>query len=352
MNKLTILAPDDWHCHLRDGDVLPRTVSDQARYFVRTIVMPNLVPPVTTVAQSMAYRQSIMQHVPEGALFQPLMVLYLTESMTAETIREASASDCVCAIKLYPAGATTHSAAGVTDIERIYPQLEVMQELALPLLVHGEVVDPNSDIFDREKLFIDRYLAQIVEAFPGLPVVLEHITTQEAVQFVLSASSMVAATITPHHLLMNRNDLLAGGIRPHHYCLPVLKRNADQQALVQAAISGNSKFFLGTDSAPHAQQAKQSPCGCAGIYSAHAAIELYAEVFDSHGALDRLEGFSSIFGPQFYRVPTNDSTITLEQVSWAVPDKLPFGEEQLIPLRAGSDVKWRVVVNSGSTNNG
>jgi dihydroorotase len=338
-----MIAPDDWHCHLRDGAALSRTVVDQARYFSRSIVMPNLVPPVESVEQGEAYHQRILQYVPKGSDFTPLMTLYLTESMTAETIRAAKASERVYAIKLYPAGATTHSDAGVVDFQQIYPVLAVMEEVGLPLLVHCEVTDRDSDIFDRETLFVERHLAPMIEHFPKLSIVLEHITTQAAMQFVLSAPSQVAATITPHHLLLNRNDLLAGGIRPHHYCLPVLKRSDDQQALIEAAISSNPKFFLGTDSAPHALGEKQSACGCAGIYSAHAALELYAEVFDHYDALDRLEGFASVFGPQFYGLPINTHTLTLEQKSWTVPKTLPFGEQQLVPLRADGKVQWRVV---------
>ena len=304
--------------------------------------MPNLASPVLTIDDAQAYYQRIMMHVPSGRQWQPCMTLYLTESMDAKTIRMAKQSSCVFAVKLYPAGATTRSEFGVSNLSRIEPILSVMEEVDLPLLVHGEVVDDACDIFDREAQFIDRYLQPLVEKFPRLRVVLEHITTQAAVQFVRSSSSNVAATITPHHLLLNRNDLLVGGLKPHHYCLPVLKRSRDQQALIEAAISGHPCFFLGTDSAPHAVDAKESACGCAGIYSAHAALELYAEVFEQHGALDRLEGFSSEFGARFYQLPLNEQRVTLVKASWTVPEQLTFGSDMLVPLFADQSIGWSV----------
>ncbi len=345
METLTIRAPDDWHCHLRDDDVLSRTVVDQSRYFARSMVMPNLASPIVTVEDAQAYYQRIMSQVPMGRQWQPCMTLYLTESMSAETIRAAKASSCVLAVKLYPAGATTLSASGVSDLSRIFPLLSVMEEVDLPLLIHGEVVDEQCDIFDREARFIEQYLQPLVERFPQLRIVLEHITTEEAVQFVRSSSNRVAATITPQHLLLNRNDLLVGGLKPHYYCLPVLKRSCDQQALINIAISGHPRFFLGTDSAPHSVGAKESACGCAGIYSAHAALELYAEVFEQNNALDRLEGFASEFGAQFYQLPVNTHPITLQKKPWKVPAVLSFGVERLVPLRASETLAWSVVDN-------
>ncbi|GAB3317370.1 dihydroorotase [Haliea atlantica] len=343
MTELTLTRPDDWHVHLRDGDALPQTCADMARYMGRAIVMPNLTPPVTTVAEAEAYRDRIlaaMRDLPRA--FEPLMVLYLTDRTPAEEIRRAAESPCVHAVKLYPAGATTNSDAGVAKLEALYPTLEAMQAAGLPLLVHGEVTESEVDIFDREKVFIDQHLAPIVRNFPGLRVVLEHITTADAVDFVSASPDNVAATITAHHLLLNRNDLLVGGIRPHHYCLPVLKRNTHQQALIQAAISGSPKFFLGTDSAPHATGRKETACGCAGCYTAHAAIELYAEAFEAAGALDRLEAFAAWFGPDFYRLPRNTDSITLQRRPWQVPQRLPLGSEDLTPLRAGDTLQWQV----------
>lgn len=344
MTELTLTRPDDWHVHLRDGDALPHTCADMARYFGRAIVMPNLTPPVTTVAAAGAYRERIlaaMAGLPRQ--FDPLMTLYLTDRTDAAEIQRAAACEFVHAVKLYPAGATTNSDAGVAQLEGLYPTLEAMQAADLPLLVHGEVTDAEIDIFDREKVFIDRHLAPIVQRFPGLRVVLEHITTADAVDFVSTSPATVAATITAHHLLLNRNDMLVGGIRPHLYCLPVLKRNTHQQALIRAACSGSPKFFLGTDSAPHSTARKETACGCAGCYTAHAAIELYAEVFENEGALPLLEGFASHFGPDFYRLPRNSDSITLRKTSWQVPASLALGDTVLTPLRAGEAVHWRVL---------
>ena len=344
MIELTITRPDDWHVHLRDGDALQHTCADLARYFGRAIVMPNLTPPASTVAQALAYRDRLLEAM--SALprrFEPLMTLYLTDRTDADEIRLAATTEGIHAVKLYPAGATTNSAAGVTELVRLYPTLAAMEEAGLPLLVHGEVTDADIDIFDREKVFIDRHLAPIIRRFPALRVVLEHITTADAVQFVSAAPSNVAATITPHHLLFNRNDMLVGGIRPHYYCLPVLKRGTHQQALRAAAVSGNPKFFLGSDSAPHSTASKESSCGCAGVYCAHAALEFYAEVFEQLQALDKLEAFASHFGPDFYRLPRNGDTITLRKQDWQVPAQLPLGAGTLTPLRASQTVAWRVV---------
>ncbi|KAF7783804.1 dihydroorotase [Pseudoalteromonas rubra] len=339
---LTITRPDDWHVHLRDGAVLVDTVRDISRYMGRAIIMPNLVPPATCTQSALAYRERILAAQPSGQ-FEPLMVLYLTDNTSAEEIRAAKASGHIVAAKLYPAGATTNSDSGVTDIENIYHILEVMQEVGMLLLVHGEVTDSSIDIFDREKVFIETKLKKVVDAFPKLKIVLEHITTQDAVEFVESAPENVAATITAHHLLYNRNHMLAGGIRPHYYCLPILKRNTHQQALLRAATSGSKKFFLGTDSAPHAKDKKEAACGCAGAYTAHAAIELYAEAFEEAGALDKLEGFASHFGPDFYGLPRNTDTITLEKSSWQVPDSYPLGDTQVVPIKAGASIDWQVV---------
>ena len=344
MIELTITRPDDWHVHLRDGDALPHTCADLARYFGRAIVMPNLTPPAATVAQALAYRERIvtaMHALPRQ--FEPLMTLYLTDQTDPAEIHRAAGTGGVHAVKLYPAGATTNSDAGVSALEALYPTLAAMEEADLPLLVHGEVTDHDIDIFDREKVFIDRHLIPITRRFPALRVVLEHITTDDAVQFVSDAADNVAATITVHHLLFNRNDMLVGGIRPHYYCLPILKRNTHQQALQAAAISANPKFFLGTDSAPHSTASKETSCGCAGVYSAHAAIELYAEVFEQLQALDKLEAFASHFGPDFYRLPRNADTITLRRQSWEVPAQLPLGDRTLTPLRASQAVAWQVV---------
>ncbi|WP_213004000.1 dihydroorotase [Parahaliea maris] len=343
MTELTLTRPDDWHVHLRDGAALEDTCRDMARYFGRAIVMPNLTPPVTTVADAAAYRERILAAMSGlGRQFEPLMTLYLTDQTSAEEVQRAAESDFVHAIKLYPAGATTNSAAGVADLAGLYPTLEAMEKHDLPLLVHGEVTDGEIDIFDREAVFIERHLAPIVQRFPGLRVVLEHITTADAAAFVGETPANVAATITAHHLLLNRNDMLVGGIRPHYYCLPILKRNSHQQALLRAATSGSAKFFLGTDSAPHATSAKESPCGCAGVYTAHAAIELYAEAFEAEGALDKLEGFASHFGPDFYGLPRNTDAITLVKHAWEVPSSMPLGGQPLTPMRASDTVGWQV----------
>ena len=341
MTTLTITRPDDWHVHLRDGDVLKDTVKDTSRYFGRAIIMPNLVPPVMNADQAREYHDRI-QAVNETEHFQPLMVLYLTDNTTAQDIKACKESGIVYAAKLYPAGATTNSASGVTNIKNIYPVLEAMQAEDMPLLLHGEVTDNDIDIFDREKEYIDRILTPVVKDFPRLRIVLEHITTKDAVDFVKSASSNVAATITAHHLLFNRNHMLVGGIRPHYFCLPVLKRNIHQQALIEAATSGSSKFFLGTDSAPHTQANKENACGCAGSYTAHAAIELYAEVFDQESAIDKLEGFASFNGPDFYKLPRHTDTITLVKESWDVPATMPFGNDVVVPIRANDKILWQV----------
>ena len=344
MNELTITRPDDWHVHLRDGAALEQTCADMARYFGRVIVMPNLTPPATSVAQALTYRDRItaaMSNAPRQ--FEPLMVLYLTDQTDAAEINLAAASDFVHGVKLYPAGATTNSDAGVAELDGLFPVLAAMEEADLPLLVHGEVTDHHIDIFDREKVFIDRHLEPIAKRFPGLRIVFEHITTRDAVQFVREAGNNVAATITAHHLMFNRNDMLVGGIRPHYYCLPILKRNVHQNELMEAASSGNTKFFLGTDSAPHTRQSKESGCGCAGVYTAHAAIEFYAEVFDQLGALDKLEGFASHFGADFYRLPRNSDTVTLRKEEWQVPAQLPLGKDTLTPRAAGETIAWKVI---------
>jgi len=343
MQTLTITRPDDWHLHLRDGDVLRAVLPDTARRFARAIVMPNLKPPVTTVAQAAAYRERILSAVPPGPTFTPLMTLYLTDNLPPEEIDRAKDSGFVHAVKLYPAGATTNSDAGVTDLKKCAATLARMERRGLPLLVHGEVTDPAVDIFDREAVFIDTVLAPLLRDFPALKVVLEHITTQDGAEFVKATGANIAATITAHHLLLNRNAIFAGGLRPHHYCLPVLKRETHRQALVAAATSGNPKFFLGTDSAPHAKSAKEASCGCAGCYTAHAGIELYAEAFEAAGALDRLEGFASHFGADFYNLPRNAETVTLVREAWPVPKEQPLlNGDPLVPLRAGETVAWRL----------
>ena len=342
---MIITRPDDWHLHVREGAALKSVVPDTARQFKRAIIMPNLADPVTTVAHAKAYREEILAAVPDSD-FEPLMTLYLTDNTTAETIREAKQSGFIHALKLYPAGATTNSDKGVSDIKNIYPALEAMQEAGILLLVHGEVTDPAIDVFDREQVFIETILKPLLEKFPKLKVVLEHITTSNAVEFVSNAPANIGATITAHHLLMNRNDIFKGGIRPHHYCLPILKREEHRQALVKAATSGNPKFFLGTDSAPHTQSAKENACGCAGMYTALHAMELYAEVFDKADALDKLEAFASFHGPDFYGLPRNSGTIELKQESWEVPKSLPMGEEKLVPLRAGEKCEWKIVASS------
>jgi len=343
VDSITLSRPDDWHLHLRDGAAMASVVGHTAAQFARAIIMPNLKPPVTTTEQALAYRQRILNALPDGNRFQPLMTLYLTDKTSAAEIEKARACGHVHAVKLYPAGATTNSDFGVTDISHTYDALHAMAEAGMPLLVHGEVTAVEVDVFDREAVFIDQVLAPLVERIPDLKVVMEHITTANAADFVLQASEQVAATITPQHLLMNRNAIFQGGIRPHHYCLPILKREEHRQRLMQVATSGSHKFFLGTDSAPHAQGDKESGCGCAGIYSAHAAIELYAEAFEQAGALDKLEGFASFHGADFYRLPRNTDTITLQQENWTVPETYPLGDTQVIPLRAGEKLRWKLV---------
>jgi dihydroorotase len=342
VQQLTFTRPDDWHLHLRDGALMQSVVSDTARQFARAIVMPNLKPPVTTTEQALQYRARIVAALFAGAKFEPLMTLYLTDNTSAEEIKKAKASGIVHAVKYYPAGATTNSDAGVTDMRKAYPALEEMQRCGMPLLVHGEVTDPAVDVFDREAVFIERVLQPLLKDLPKLRVVFEHITTKDAAQFVASAPDNIAATITAHHLLYNRNAMFKGGIRPHYYCLPVLKRETHREALVKAATSGNKKFFLGTDSAPHAQHTKENACGCAGCYTAHAAIELYAEAFEQAGALDKLEGFASFYGADFYGLPRNTQQITLRKEEWQVPATVGFGEHRLVPLRAGEMMKWKL----------
>jgi len=343
VDSISITRPDDWHLHIRDGELMASVVAHSARQFARAIIMPNLKPPVTTTEQALAYRQRILDALPAGGEFTPLMSLYLTDDTPVEEVRRARESGHIHALKLYPAGATTNSDSGVTDIRKTYDTLAAMAEQGLPLLVHGEVTEPEVDIFDREQVFIERILVPLLAALPDLKVVLEHITTAEAAAFVAAAGPNVAATITPQHLLMNRNAIFVGGIRPHHYCLPILKREHHRQALVAAATSGSGKFFLGTDSAPHSQHAKESACGCAGIYSAHAALELYAEAFDKAGALDKLEGFASHHGADFYGLPRNPGQVTLARREWQVPEHYPFGGEKLVPLRAGESLHWKLV---------
>jgi dihydroorotase len=340
--EITLTRPDDWHLHLRDGELMQSVLPDTARQFARAIVMPNLKPPVTTTEQALTYRERILAALPSGSDFQPLMTLYLTDNTSADEIRKAKASGQIHAVKLYPAGATTNSDAGVTDIRKTYAALEAMQESGMPLLVHGEVTDPQIDVFDREAVFIERVLQPLLQDLPSLRVVFEHITTQNAVQFVTDAPANIAATITAHHLLYNRNAMLVGGIRPHYYCLPVLKRETHRAALVLAATSGNPKFFLGTDSAPHAQHTKETSCGCAGCYTAHAALELYAEAFESADALDKLEGFTSFYGADFYQLPRNIGAVTLRKEDWQVPATVEFGEHWLVPLRAGETINWKL----------
>jgi dihydroorotase len=342
MDRIRIARPDDWHLHLRDGPAMASVLADSARQFARAIVMPNLKPPVTTTQQALHYRDRILGELPEGAQFEPLMTLYLTDDTPPEEIGRAKLSGRVHGVKLYPAGATTHSDAGVTRISRCFAALEKMEQLGLPLLIHGEVTDPAVDVFDREKAFLEEVLGPIVERFSALKIVLEHITTRDAVHYVEVTGPNVAATITAHHLLLNRNALFLGGMRPHHYCLPVLKREEHREALVTAATSGNPKFFLGTDSAPHPRADKETACGCAGIYTAHAAIEFYAAAFEEAGALDRLEGFASHFGADFYGLPRNTGTIELVREEWTVPKTLRFGKQELVPLRAGETVPWKL----------
>jgi dihydroorotase len=342
MQTITLTRPDDWHLHLRDGAALAAVLPHSARQFARAIVMPNLRPPVTTVEQAGAYRRRILAALPAGSGFEPLMTLYLTDNTAPEEIALAKKSGMVHAVKYYPAGATTNSDSGVTELSRCFGALEAMEKAGLPLLLHGEVTDPEVDVFDREHVFIDTVLPQITRRFPGLRLVLEHITTREAAEYVAAAPAGVAASVTAHHLLLNRNALFAGGMRPHHYCLPLLKREAHRRALVEAATGGSPKFFLGTDSAPHARGNKEAPCGHAGIYTAHAAIELYAEAFEGAGALDKLEAFASFNGADFYRLPRNKGTITLRRESWQVQSSLALGEDELVPLRAGERLAWRL----------
>ncbi len=341
-DTLTITRPDDWHIHFRDGAAMQSVLPDTARVFGRAIAMPNLKPPVTTTALAAAYRTRLLAAVPAGVAFEPLMTLYLTDNTAPDEIRRAKASGFVHAVKYYPAGATTNSDSGVTDLARAYPAIAAMEEAGMPLLLHGEVVDADIDVFDREAVFIERHLVRLMKDFPRLKIVLEHITTRQAAEFVAGAPAHVAATVTVHHLLYNRNAMFRGGIRPHLYCLPILKRESHRQALVAAATSGNPGFFLGTDSAPHAVGAKESSCGCAGIYTAHAAIELYAEVFEDARALDKLEGFASFHGADFYGLPRNTGTISLRRESRDVPATLPLGESRLVPLRAGESLRWRL----------
>ncbi|WP_031430153.1 dihydroorotase [Methylomicrobium agile] len=342
MKKLTLNRPDDWHLHVRSGALLKAVLPHTARQFARAIIMPNLKPPVTTVEQALAYREEILQAIPAGLDFTPLMTLYLTGSTSLEEIRKAATSEHVHAFKLYPAGATTNSDSGVADIEAAYPLFEEMEKQDIPLLVHGEVTDETCDIFDRERVFLETRLARIVDRFPALRIVVEHVTTREAVDFVKAQGPRIAATITPQHLLYNRNAILAGGIRPHFYCLPVLKREQHREALVQAATSGSPKFFLGTDSAPHLTSLKENACGCAGCFSAPLALELYTEAFEKAGALDKLEGFASFYGADFYRLPRNRGTVTLEKSAWQVPGVYNDGDIAITPLKAGESLTWKL----------
>ncbi|WP_395338035.1 dihydroorotase [Ningiella sp. W23] len=356
-DSITIQTPDDWHLHFRDGDMLLETVPATARCFRRAIAMPNLVPPITTTELALQYKERILAAAPKKSDFEPLVTLYLTNDTSPEEIRKAKAQGIV-ASKLYPAGATTNSDAAVSGINSLYPVFEAMQEVGMLLLIHGEVTEGEIDIFDREQMFIDRYLRDIVKSFPGLKVVFEHITTKDAVDFVLESDANVAATITPQHLLLNRNDMLVGGVRPHNYCLPVLKRNTHQQALRDVVKSGSVKFFLGTDSAPHEKHKKESACGCAGCYSAWSAIELYAKVFDDLNALDKLEGFASHYGPDFYGLPRNTGSITLNKETWTVPELITLkssqstilpGEDKIVPFFAGESLKWKLSKVNGQT---
>lgn len=342
MDTLTLTRPDDWHLHVRDNEAMASVIGHTAAQFGRAIIMPNLKPPVTTVAQANAYYERIKAALPAASTFEPLMTLYLTDNTSPEEITAAAASEHVHAVKLYPAGATTNSEDGLTAIEKAFDVFAMMEEVGLPLLVHGEATSPDIDVFDREKVFIDNTLTTIINRYPDLRIVFEHITTTDAAEFVHGAATNIGATITAHHLLMNRNAMFSGGIRPHHYCLPILKRETHRQALLEAATSGNPKFFLGTDSAPHPQGAKESACGCAGMYTAHAAIELYAEAFEQAGALDKLEGFASHFGADFYQLPRNSGTITLQKSSWPVPASYDLGAEKVVPLRAGSEISWKL----------
>ena len=343
MNRLTIIKPDDWHLHLRDSLQMEAVVQDSARQFSRAIIMPNLNPPVKSCEDARAYRQRILSALPDDHAFKPLMTLYLTDTTRVEDIEEACTSETIFAAKLYPAGATTNSEAGVTDIQKIYAVLESMQKNRFPLLIHGEATGSHIDVFDREKQFIDTSLVSIRKKFPELPIVFEHITTSEAVDFVSSEDTGLAATITPHHLLINRNAMFDQGIRPHHYCLPIAKREQHRLALLKAATDGSSKFFAGTDSAPHSQQAKETACGCAGIYSAFCAIELYAEAFEEAQSFTHFEKFMSLNGPAFYQMPVNNNKISLEKRHWTVPESLPFAEQSLIPFKAGEILQWQII---------
>ena len=343
MDSISLTRPDDWHLHLRDGEAMRAVVGASAAQFARAIVMPNLRPPVATVGQALAYRQRIVDALPAGAAFEPLMTLYLTDNTSADEIRRATDSGRVVAVKLYPAGATTNSDAGVTDLRRTWPVLDAMQRCGMPLLVHGEVTDPQVDVFDRESVFIDTVLDPLRRDFPGLRVVFEHITTRQAAQYVAQAGATLAATITAHHLLYNRNAIFAGGLRPHWYCLPVLKREEHRRALLEAATGGNARFFLGTDSAPHAARLKEHAAACAGCYTAPHAIELYASAFEQMGALDRLEAFASFNGPDFYGLPRNSGRITLRREAWTVPESLPFGADRIVPLAGGEALAWKLV---------
>lgn len=342
-DTLTIVRPDDWHLHLRDGATMASVLPHTARQFGRAIVMPNLKPPVVTTAQALAYRDRILAALPEGVAFEPLMTLYLTNDTAPDEIRRAKDSGLVHAVKLYPAGATTNSAAGVTDLQKCYPVLEAMQEVGLPFLVHGEVTDPAIDLFDREAVFIERVMTPLRNDMPALKVVFEHITTRDAAQYVAEAGPQTAATITAHHLLYNRNEIFKGGIRPHYYCLPILKRETHRVALVAAATSGSNKFFLGTDSAPHAKGDKEQACGCAGCYTASHALELYAQAFDQAGALDQLEAFASFNGPKFYNLPRNSGSVTLQRRTWTLPEVYPMGDKTVVPLNAGETIGWQQV---------
>jgi len=342
MTKITLTQPDDWHVHVRNGAMLKTVIAHTARQFGRAIIMPNLKPPVTTVKQALSYRKEILNALPADSTFQPLMTLYLTNQTSVAEVKQVAESAFVHAFKLYPAGATTHSEAGISTLVTVYPILEAMEKYNIPLLIHGEVTDEVCDIFDREAIFLEKILTGLIQQFPALQIVLEHITTKEAVQFVESAAKNIAATITPQHLLYNRNALLVGGIRPHHYCLPILKRESHRLALVKAATSGNPKFFLGTDSAPHLSNLKETACGCAGCYTAHAALELYAEAFEKAGALDKLEGFASFYGADFYQLPRNTKTITLEKQDWLVPDHYGENNISVTPLKANEMLAWKV----------
>jgi len=341
--EITLKQPDDWHLHLRDDEAMTSVLAHSARRFARAIVMPNLKPPVTSTDLARAYRERILDALPTDMAFDPLMTLYMTDRLSRDEVSRAKQSGIVKGIKLYPAGATTNSDAGVTDIQKLYPVLDAMQREGLPLLIHAEVTEPAVDIFDRERVFIDRHLSPLSKAFPELPMVFEHVTTKDAVDFVKSSGGRIAASITVQHLMYNRNTMLAGGIRPHYYCLPILKRESHRLALIAAATSGDPRFFLGTDSAPHPQGAKECACGCAGCYTAHAAIELYAEIFEQADALDKLEGFASLYGADFYGLPRNNGTITLKKNPWQVPETYPFGGQQVVPLAAGQWLQWQLI---------